>query len=72
MPWGAPRWRSARAACRRHRKAPTAASIAASDFSAGAVTRLYENFERGMIADYLAHRAERDAALSLVTMDEPA
>ena len=39
-----------------------------SDFSAGAVTRLHENFERGMIADYLEHRAERDAALSLITM----
>jgi hypothetical protein len=38
-----------------------------ADFSADAVRRLYENFENGMIADYLAHRQARDAALSLVT-----
>ena len=42
-----------------------------ADFSAGAVRRLYQNFERGMIADYLAHRAARDAALSLITMAKP-
>ncbi|MFI5078449.1 MAG: formyl transferase [Vicinamibacteria bacterium] len=40
-----------------------------ADFSAAAVRRLYDRFERGMIADYLAHRAERDAALSLVTLE---
>jgi methionyl-tRNA formyltransferase len=42
-----------------------------SDFSADAVRRLYVNFERGMIADYLAHRAARDAALSLITLEQP-
>jgi hypothetical protein len=42
-----------------------------ADFSAEAVRRLYQNFERGMIADYLAHRAARDAALSLITMEQP-
>lgn len=42
-----------------------------SDFSADAVRQLYQNFERGMIADYLAHRAARDAALSLITMEQP-
>jgi methionyl-tRNA formyltransferase len=42
-----------------------------SDFSADAVRQLYVNFERGMIADYLAHRAARDAALSLITMEPP-
>lgn len=39
-----------------------------ADFSAAAVRRLYENFERGMIPRYLQQRAERDAALTLVTM----
>jgi methionyl-tRNA formyltransferase len=39
-----------------------------ADFSAEAVRRLYANFERGMVADYLANRQSRDAALSLVTM----
>jgi len=43
-----------------------------ADFSADAVRRLYDNFERGMIADYLAHRAARDAAVSLVTLESPA
>jgi hypothetical protein len=42
-----------------------------SDFSADAVRQLYQNFERGMIADYLAHRATRDAALALITMEQP-
>ena len=42
-----------------------------ADFSANAVRCLYQNFERGMIADYLAHRDARDAALSLITMDQP-
>ena len=41
-----------------------------SDFSADAVRQLYQNFERGMIADYLAHRATRDAALALITMEQ--
>ena len=39
-----------------------------ADFSADAVRRLYDNFERGMVPDYLSHRAQRDAALSLVHM----
>ena len=39
-----------------------------SDFSADAVRRLYTNFARGMVPDYLAQRAQRDAALSLVHM----
>ena len=43
-----------------------------ADFSADAVRRLYDNFERGMVPDYLAHRAQRDAALSLVSMRAPA
>jgi methionyl-tRNA formyltransferase len=38
-------------------------------FSAAAVRQLYANFEAGMIADYLRHKAQRDAALSLVTME---
>jgi methionyl-tRNA formyltransferase len=38
-------------------------------FSADAVRRLYANFESGMIAEYLRHKAQRDAALSLVTME---
>lgn len=40
-----------------------------ADFSADAVRRLYANFEGGMIADYLRHRAERDARLVLISMD---
>jgi methionyl-tRNA formyltransferase len=43
-----------------------------ADFSADAVRRLYGNFERGMVPEYLAHRAQRDAALSLVSMGAPA
>ena len=39
-----------------------------ADFSADAVRRLYHNFERGMVPEYLANRAHRDAALSLVHM----
>ena len=42
------------------------------DFSAAAVRQLYRNFETGMIAEYLADRARRDAALSLVTLPQPA
>lgn len=40
-----------------------------ADFSADAVRRLYANFAEGMIASYLRHKAERDAVLSLVTME---
>jgi methionyl-tRNA formyltransferase len=38
------------------------------DFSADAVRTLYERFEKGMVPEYLAHRAERDAHLSLVSL----
>lgn len=38
-----------------------------ADFSAAAVTRLYDNFAAGMIDTYLAQRHVRDAALRLVT-----
>jgi len=34
-------------------------------FNADAVRQCYRNFKDGMIADYLAHRAQRDAALAL-------
>jgi methionyl-tRNA formyltransferase len=34
-------------------------------FTADAVRQCYRNFSDGMIADYLAHRAQRDAALTL-------
>jgi folate-dependent phosphoribosylglycinamide formyltransferase PurN len=40
-----------------------------ADFSAAAVDRLYANFAAGMIADYLRHRQERDARLSLVPLE---
>ena len=40
-----------------------------ADFSAAAVTRLYENFAGGMIAAYLRDKAARDRALSLVSME---
>ena len=40
-----------------------------ADFSAAAVTRLYENFAGGMIAAYLREQAARDRALSLVSME---
>ena len=36
------------------------------DFNAGAVRSLYRNFETGMIDEYLAARAARDAAVRLV------
>jgi hypothetical protein len=39
-----------------------------ADFSAAAVRRLYDNFERGMIGEYLDNRAARDARIELVTM----
>ena len=39
-----------------------------ADFSADAVRRLYDNFANGMVPEYLANRARRDAALSLVHM----
>jgi methionyl-tRNA formyltransferase len=39
-------------------------------FSADAVRRLYANLEAGMIEQYLRNKAQRDAALSLVTMEE--
>ena len=38
------------------------------DFSAKAVKRLHENFQDGMIAEYLAHKAARDAKLDLVAL----
>jgi hypothetical protein len=38
------------------------------DFSAAAVRRARENFHTGMIDEYLARRAERDAALALVEL----
>jgi hypothetical protein len=34
-------------------------------FTADAVRQCYRNFDDGMIADYLAHRAERDSTLAL-------
>jgi methionyl-tRNA formyltransferase len=43
-----------------------------ADFSGGAVATLYENFEAGMIDEYLQHKAQRDARLSLVTMEAQA
>ena len=42
------------------------------DFSADAVRRLYQNFETGMIQEYLADRQRRDAALHLVELRQPA
>jgi hypothetical protein len=42
------------------------------NFSADAVRRLYRNFETGMIAEYLAARASRDAALALVAPERAA
>jgi folate-dependent phosphoribosylglycinamide formyltransferase PurN len=41
------------------------------DFNADAVRRLYHNFETGMIDEYLADRARRDAALGLVELNLP-
>ena len=38
------------------------------DFSAAAVRRLYQQFAQGMIAEYLANRAERDRPLSLLIL----
>jgi hypothetical protein len=43
-----------------------------ADFSAGAVRRLYQNFENGMIERYLADRAARDSRVPLVMMGEDA
>jgi methionyl-tRNA formyltransferase len=43
-----------------------------ADFSAAAVTRLYENFANGMIPAYLRDRVARDAAVPIVTMEVPA
>ena len=40
------------------------------DFCAEAVRTLYANFESGMLDDYLSHREERDAKLSLVSLEE--
>jgi folate-dependent phosphoribosylglycinamide formyltransferase PurN len=37
-----------------------------TDFNAGAVRTLYRNFETGMIAEYLATRPARDAAVGLI------
>ena len=42
------------------------------DFSAAAVRTLYSNFETGMIAEYLAARARRDARLQLVEPERAA
>ena len=42
------------------------------DFSAAAVRQLYRNFDSGMIEQYFADRERRDAALSLVTLPQPA
>lgn len=42
------------------------------DFSADAVRALYRNFETGMIDEYLAARASRDAALRLIESDRVA
>jgi len=41
------------------------------DFNADAVRRLLRNFETGMIDEYLADRARRDAALDLVELNLP-
>jgi methionyl-tRNA formyltransferase len=41
-----------------------------ADFSAAAVRALYANFDKGMIPDYLAHQAERDRRVPLVTLAE--
>lgn len=41
-------------------------------FCAGAVNRLYANFERGMIDEYLRNKAARDAAVPLVTLEKAA
>jgi methionyl-tRNA formyltransferase len=38
------------------------------DFSAEAVTRLHHNFATGMLAEYLADRPARDAAIQLVDL----
>jgi methionyl-tRNA formyltransferase len=43
-----------------------------ADFSATAVTRLYDNFAAGMIPSYLREQAARDAAVPLVRMEVPA
>jgi folate-dependent phosphoribosylglycinamide formyltransferase PurN len=48
-----PQWRSGRLYQRKQ-------------FNADAVKRLYRNFETGVIDEYLAHRAQRDAALRLI------
>lgn len=42
------------------------------DFSADAVRTLYRNFETAMIAEYLAARASRDAALQLIEPERAA
>lgn len=42
------------------------------DFSADAVRMLYRNFDTGMIDEYLAAKASRDAALSLVEPERAA
>ena len=39
-----------------------------ADFSASAVRQLYANVQRGMIDDYVRHRAERDRPLRLILM----
>ncbi|MBI3306195.1 MAG: hypothetical protein HYZ84_00105 [Candidatus Omnitrophica bacterium] len=39
------------------------------DFKAEAVRRLYQNFETGMIEEYLHHKAERDSRLKLIELE---
>ena len=41
------------------------------DFNADAVRRLTQNFETGMIDEYLADRVRRDAVLDLVELNQP-
>jgi methionyl-tRNA formyltransferase len=42
------------------------------DFSAASVRTLWANFESGMIAEYLADKAQRDARLHLLSLPAPA
>jgi methionyl-tRNA formyltransferase len=52
---GTPQWRVPKAKlCRRR------------DLTEEAIKRMYKNFSRGMIKDYLEHKAERDKALRLI------
>jgi len=38
------------------------------DFTAESVRTLWQNFENGLITEYLAHKAERDAAIDLLPL----